>query len=387
MRILFSAGDVSGDTHCALLMREIRRRHPSWKFAVIGGAQMQKLADETIIDTRGLAVIGVVSSLLLTSRFFRLIGVARRWAQTENFDAAVVCDWGAFHSRLLPHLKKRNIPALYYFPPRSWRKSGAGASALAPLVNCFATPFPWDAERLKRNGARAEWVGHPLLEIVKGCASREELRKEFGVETNQKLVAILPGSRALELKYIAPSLAGAAKQLQSTVEFGCPPHGEAKSGRADTRFVVATPHGVTLPPAFDNIKNLVHAPGRATEALRACDAAMVKSGTATLEAAACDAPQVVVYDGPVAMSAQFLLMSARQKITFVAMPNIIAEKQIVPELLMPKCRPQFIAEEIQKLLQSGTAMRENYVAVRQALGEDLPIGATARTADLLEELL
>ncbi|HEX8552327.1 MAG TPA: hypothetical protein VF681_12325 [Abditibacteriaceae bacterium] len=382
VRIFFSAGDVSGDAHCALLMRAIRQQHPTWKFAVVGGAQMQALAseegDEIVGDTRGLAVMGIAAVYARLPRFMKLFRRTKKWVRKNAIDAAVVCDWGAFHRRLLPFVKEKPTPVLYYFPPRSWRKTGAGASELAPHVDVFATPFEWDAKRLKAHGANAEWVGHPLLEIANAAAPRETVRHEWGVEDNEKLIALLPGSRGMELKYIAPRLAATARLLGSTVEKGRP-----------FKFVVATPAEVALPRVFQNIPNIIHARGRATEALRACDAATVKSGTATLEAAVCDAPQVVVYDGPWIFRLQYLLLLKRGAISFAAMPNLIAEREIVPELLGPAGSAPRLAQAIKKLLTQDTAceMRENYLDVRRALGEGLPQNATQRTVELLETLL
>jgi lipid-A-disaccharide synthase len=153
--------------------------------------------------------------------------------------------------------------------------------------------------------------------------------------------------------------------------------------------VVATPPGIGLPRVFAGVPNVVHAPGRATESLLACDAAIVKSGTATLEAAVCNAPQLVVYDGPPLFRGQYLLLRKRGKIPFAAMPNIIAGRLIVPELLGPDCSAPRLASELLRLLDGDSAgeMRENYLHVRRALGESLPQTATMRTVVLIEELV
>jgi lipid-A-disaccharide synthase len=245
------------------------------------------------------------------------------------------------------------------------------------LVRWFATPFEWDAKRLSQQGARAEWVGHPLLEIVAAAPPRDELRKGFGIKPGQKLVALLPGSRPLELKYNAPHLAQTAAMLQR------------KSGYEDTLFVIPTPHSVEVPKVFRGLANVIAAPGRATESLLACDAAIVKSGTATLEAAACDTPQIVVYDVPALMKLQWLALGGSKKIPFVAMPNIIAGKSIVPEFLAGNCRSEKLLPALVELLEGDSAreMRENYHTVRRALGEGLAQTATARTVDLIEELV
>lgn len=387
MTLFLCAGDVSGDAHCALLMQELKQRHPDWRLCVLGGAKMQELADEVVGDARGLAVMGIAATYAVLPRFIRLHHQARDWIKRNDVHMALLCDWGAFNGRLIPHLEARKVPVGYYFPPRSWRKSGEGASGLALHVRWFATPFQWDAARLQKTGTRAEWVGHPLLEIVRTAAAakpREELRREFGAGPAEKLITLLPGSRLLELKYIAPHLAQTARLLQKE---------QTSAGSARLRFVVATPQGIELPRVFRDIPDLVHAPGRATEALLACDAAIVKSGTATLEAAVCDAPQVVVYDGPYLLKLQGRAMGGRRKIPFVAMPNIIMGQGIVQEFVGDECHASRLVAELRPLLagdgDSDTVreMRENYRQVRRALGEGLPSDATAKTADMIEELM
>ncbi|HEY0076416.1 MAG TPA: lipid-A-disaccharide synthase [Abditibacteriaceae bacterium] len=381
-KILFIAGDVSGDIHTSLLMREVASRHPEWKLVAVGGAQMQKAAreagGEVLGDTSTYGVIGFVPSLLLAPRLLKLWNRIQSWIVQAPPDVVVLCDWGAFNGRLLPFLKAQNIPTLYYFPPRSWQQQGEGGLGIAPFVSKVATPFEWSARRLKEVGCDAEWVGHPLLEIVTPSKPIAELRREFGADENSKLIALLPGSRALELRYIAPHLARSARLLQQ------------RNSQQTFRFVVALASGGTQRAAryFDENFQLVE--GRTSDVLLACDAAIVKSGTATLEAAVAGVPQVVVYDVPAAIGLQWKLTGLSRKIPLVAMPNIILGRPAVKELLGPACRAHNIVPEVEKLLIDETRrqkMRNDYAQVRRALGSELPKGATLRTAEILEELV
>ncbi len=119
---------------------------------------------------------------MLVPRLLQLKRRLENWIVKTRPDAVVLCDWGAFNGRLLPFLKEQNIKTLYYFPPRSWQQSGDGGLGIAPLVSRVATPFEWSAQRLKKAGCNAEWVGHPLLEIVKPSKPIPELRRDFGVQ-------------------------------------------------------------------------------------------------------------------------------------------------------------------------------------------------------------
>lgn len=377
--LFFSAGDLSGDIHSARLAREVLRRHPDWKIYALGGAHLREAGATIIGDTSTLGVIGYVSALAVTPRSMLLKQAALRLLKSQRVDAIVMCDWGGFNTRFLLHLKNLDIPTLYYFPPRSWQQTGEGGLAIAGKVERIATPFEWSAKRLQAVGGKADWVGHPLLEIVAETQARhprEEIRAELGVAENEFLIALFPGSRPSELKVIAPHVAGAVGVLRE--RFG-----------AKVRFVVAVPRGaeVAVQTYFPDVPIWED---RSGEILSACDGAIVKSGTATLEAAVCDAPQVVVYDVTRLIEAQVRLTGLRKRVPFVAMPNIILNRRVVPELLGHNCRAQLIADAMSTLIEdeaARAAMRAEYSLVRAALGAALPYTATARTADILDNML
>ncbi len=349
---------------------------------------MQDVSATMLGDSRDCGVIGVGPALMLVPRLLQLHRRVIDWCRRETPQLVVLCDWGAFNARLLQPLRDLNIPVLYYFPPGSWQKKGARGLTIVPFVTRVATPFPWSAERLTKAGANAEWVGHPILETVhslgENSAEREQLRREFGVQKNEKLVVLMPGSRALELRFIAPHLAQTATLLQRD---SLQHH---SSTRSTIRCIVAVPKGSVARVRRYFAEDVAIIEGRAPELLMACDAAIVKSGTSTLEAAVADAPQVVVYDAPAILQWQWRLMGGSKKIPFVAMPNIIAEREIVRELLGPNCRPRAIVQALELLLNDEATrqkMRENYAEVRRVLGSELKTNATTRTAEIIEEMV
>ena len=363
-------------------MSEIARRYPDWDLFGVGGIEMKASGATMLADTRDCGVIGVGPALKLVPRLLKLRHRVLDWCAQERPQLVVLCDWGAFNARLLPALRELEIPVLYYFPPGSWQKKGARGMSIAPLVTRVATPFSWSAERLQKAGANAEWVGHPILETVRPLGENDEerqsLRREFGVLQNEKLVVLMPGSRSLELRSIAPHLAQVAALLQH----------QSSTGNK-VKCVVAVPRGRTA-RVKKYFSDMPIVENRAPELLMACDAAVVKSGTSTLEAAVANAPQVVVYDAPAILQWQWRLMGGTKKIPFVAMPNIIAEREIVRELLGTDCRPKTIVTELKLLLvdvATRVKMREDYRQVRRALGAELPQSATARTAQIIEEMV
>ena len=278
----------------------------------------------------------------------------------------------------MPDFKRARIPVLYYFPPRSWQKSGEAGTQIAPLVDAVATPFEWSAQKLQRAGADAHWVGHPILEKVAALPPRGELRTRLGLAPDDLVIALLPGSRSMELQSIAPHLRDALPLISQGLK-----------GRT-LRFVVAAAlgAGARLKRVFRDEVSVVE--GQTLELLRAADFGIVKSGTSTLEAATLDLPQIVVYDAPALIHLQVNLTGLRRKIPFVGMPNIILGRMACPELLGENCRAPQIADELRSLIESPqrvTDMRTDYDAVRRALGSELEHGATHATAGLLETML
>ena len=373
-QIFLSVGDLSGDVHCAALLRELLRRHPNWHIHALAGANTRAAGAQLIGDTGGLGVIGFSSALAVVPRSLKLKKAALKWLETNKPDAAILCDWGGFNTRLMPDLERLKIPILYYFPPRSWQKSGEGGLQIAPHCRSIATPFPWSAERLNAAGGNAVWVGHPILEKLDNAPTRAQLRAEFGIADDEELIALLPGSRKMELSSIAPHIAAACKQMAN----------------GKRRFIVAAAPNASaaLAKVFGSSFQIIE--NRTFDILRAADFAIVKSGTSTLEAAVANCPQIVVYDAPRLLHWQVALTGLRRKIPFIGMPNIIAGRAILPEILGDDCRAPNIAHAAQALLNDETErdqMREDYAGVRTALGAELGFSATARTANLVEEIV
>jgi len=386
MKTLFlCVGDASGDDHCAPLVRELLARHPDWRIVGLAGPRCEEAGARLLGSTQGMGVIGFVSALFIWRRSAVLHQLALRWLEENRVDGAILCDWGGFNTRVLPDFGRLQIPVCYYFPPRSWQKGGDAGTQIAPLVAKVATPFEWSAAKLKRAGADAHWVGHPILETIAALPSREELRGKFGFAPDETVVALLAGSRDTEIRAIALNLFRAVERLRAA---------PSRNGRK-LRFVFSAPPGGAnkikrLLPSRSPQEAVQVIQGQTLELLRAADVGIIKSGTSTLQATALDLPQIVVYDGPWFIRAQVSLTGLRRKIPLAAMPNIILDRMACPELLGNDCRPPRIADAVLDLLDSPekmAAMRADYALVRRALGSDLPCGATKRTADLVEEMV
>jgi lipid-A-disaccharide synthase len=378
--ILLIAGDVSGDVHTAALARTLLAHDPNRTLHALGGRRLRKIVAQSpggqfLADTTNCSAIGIPSAIKIYFRCRRLRDQLWEFVRTQHIDLAVLCDWGAFNGRALPGLHALGIPTLYYFPPRSWQRTGSSGLGIVPFVTRVATPFQWSAERLRCAGARAEWVGHPSLENIRTPGERPALRLKFGIAPNDTLVALLPGSRPSEIRVLASRMAKAASivNAQTRVQFiAVVPRELADEARSH------------LPPSIQIVSDC------AKELLLASDAAIVKTGTGTLEAVLAGAPQVAVYDVSVTTRIEWCLLWAWRRIPFIAMPNIILQREAVPELIGLNCQPEKIAQALVRVLKDEAArdkMLRDYALIRQALGSELLMPATERTAQIVEEML
>lgn len=378
--ILLIAGDVSGDVHTAALARRLLAQDPTRTLHALGGRRLREIVSQSpggvfLGDTTHCSAIGISSAVKIYFRCRRLGEQLRSFLRSHRVDLAILCDWGAFNGRALPELRALGIPTLYYFPPCSWQRNGSRGLGIVPYVDRVATPFPWSAERLCQAGARAEWVGHPSLESVPSTAERARLRARFGAQPNEPLIALLPGSRRSEIRVLASRMAEAAALVNEQRSI--------KAVAAVPRELAEEAH-LHLPPRIRIVSDC------ANELLLAADAAIVKTGTATLEAVLTDTPQVAVYDVPLLGRVEWCLLWAWRRIPFIAMPNIILQRKAVPELIGLDCQPGKMAEILLRILQDEgerETIRRAYAAIRQALGSELVTMPTERTAQIVEEML
>ncbi len=394
--VVVVAGEASGDAAGAGLAVAIRRRMPEVALEGIGGSRMAAAGVELVADSAHWGAIGVAEAVVKIPRIWRSLRRLRRRMLLNRPLAVVLIDSGGMNMPFLRMIRDVETKRLYYMPPGSWsRKPRNGA--LRELVDTIATPFPWSRDLLSGGRARVEWVGHPVVESAQPRLSRAEAYRKYGLEPGRPVVAVAPGSREQEMRYVLPLLARASARLAGRVE--------KSKARPECRLKPAVPgRGCAgaqfIVPASDPIyeKQISVAFGRfglqvtvlqgmEYDALQLADVAAVCSGTATLEFACLGIPMVIAYKASALTTAQFVLFRGVIGGQWRAgMPNIIAGRDIVPEFLW-RAQPEQIGCEL-ALLLSDTArrerMREDLAEVRRSLGDGR---ASERTADLLMELI
>jgi lipid-A-disaccharide synthase len=379
--IFIAAGEPSGDRWAAGLIRELLDLSPNARVRGLGGPLMRTAGAQIICDSSGWAAIGAAEAVRVAPAVLLGMRRIREELSLRPPDVLVLIDFGAFNVRLARWARRTPMKILYYFPPRSWSRRSSLAQ-LADLVDAIATPFPWSASGLSGRRARVEWVGHPLLDEVRPLdparepaaprKDRDAAAQELGLDPHRPIVALAPGSRRAELERHLPLLREVARRLEMLmpgVQFIL-----ARAPSAPSSISAGFPHRTVVTEGLN------------PDALRLSDAAVVSSGTATLELAILGVPMVVVYRASPLVALEFFLTKLlRGDIRWVSLPNIIAEREVVPELLGRCASPGQIVSALMRLLDSGQAerVRCELKQVVETLG--LP-GASERTARMVLEL-
>ncbi len=359
MYLLFSAGEASGDLLGSRLLAALRRRRPDLAAFGMGGARLAAEGLDTVVRSEGLSVVGVSEVL---EKLSGLVGALRgliRAAARRRPDAAVLIDFPDFHGFLARRLQRRGVPLIYYVSPQVWAWRRGRARRIARRARRIITLFPFEADIYRRLGADAICAGHPLVDDVREGLARPSPLPE---KTRRRLV-LLPGSRTAELRRHWEPMARAAQRLAA--RFDLEVVAVRAAGVSETLFGDATQRGIRV------VDSGMH------PILASADLALVASGTATLEAALCGAPMIVVYrTSPASFAVGKLLV----RVPWISLVNIVAQEEIVPELLQNEVSADRLEREAETLLSSAPrreAMRRGLERVARELG---PPGASDRAA-------
>ena len=339
--IALVAGEMSGDLLGARLMRAIRAREPEARFSGIGGPEMQALGFDSFLPMERLSVMGLFEAV---GRFIELIPARRRLARRLEAaapDVFVGIDAPDFNLSLERRLRTSGIPTVHYVSPSMWAWRAYRAAKVRKAVDRILTLFPFEAEFCRRNGISACFVGHPLAEEL-GHEDRASARARLGLPEDRPIVALLPGSRLREVRDIGGPLLETAAWLHRR--------------RPDLRFAapMASPalHAEFRRMAGSGGPELTLFDGESRAVMSAADAVVLASGTASLEAMLLRRPMVVAWRG-LAPTWFILRRWLGRNIRFIALPNLLAGRRIVPEFLQDDVRPQRIGPAVLRLLERG----------------------------------
>jgi len=369
--ILFSAGEASGDMYAARLATALQQRVDVELFGM-GGPQMRAAGVEIITDYSEVAVVGITEILRHLPSLLQAMERLVNAAEQRHPALAILTDFPGFHLRLARKLKPRGVRNVYYICPQFWAWRPWRVNLVRRRFAKALCIFPFEEKFFSGAGVSTKFIGHPLVGAVEATKNRKEFCEAQELDASRAIVTMLPGSRAGELSHHMPVLQAAATLI---------------NGKVPAQFVVAAAHAQSVeelrsgwPPGL--IVRVVE--GETYNALAAANAAIVSSGTATVETALLNVPMVVIYRvSPLtATLAKPLVRTAH-----FAMVNLIAEKRVVPELVQDDFTPERVAAETLRLLQEPNAreaQRRGLEEVRKRLG---PAGAVERAADEIAAML
>lgn len=374
-QILVSAAEASGDMYAARLAEALQRRAQVTLFG-LGGEKMRGAGVELIADYHDIAAMGLAEVIGKIPRALRILRRLQREAILRKPELSILVDSPGMNFPLARRLHPRGFRLVYFISPQIWAWRSGRVKALRKRIEEMLVIFPFEARFYERAGIRVQFVGHPLVDMVRTTQMREEFSARHGLDAGRPIVTLLPGSRHSELRYHIPAIAAAAREIAS-----------GRAGRAQPQYVLAAAANLRdeeFAPLERAGMNAVLVRDETYNALGAADCAIVSSGTATVEAALLGAPMVVIYRVSRATAAVARCMVHT---SYFAMPNLIEGREVVPELIQDALTPEALAQKVSGLLDNPArraAMRSGLAEIRARLGQG---GAIERAAERIVSLL
>jgi lipid-A-disaccharide synthase len=381
LRLMIVAGEASGDAHGAALVRALREAVPETQFEFFGGtgAQMRAADVTSVVDTDKLAILGLWEIAIALAKFWRAYRALKQAARARRPDAVILIDWPDFNLRLARWLHRQGFRVIYYISPQLWAWRSYRARSIRRNVDLLLSILPFEKEwYARREITQVEYVGHPLAGEVKAREDRAAFCRRHQLDTARPIVALVPGSRHNELQRILPPMLDAAAiiskrdpQVQFLVVVA------PNRSPAEAEQIISARTASTAQTQF----RLIHNETR--EALAAADAAAVASGTVTLETALLGIPMVIVY------KESFLnwhLLGSLIDVDHYGLPNLIAGRRIVTELMQTELNGERLSTELTGLLdpERNRISRDELQEVFEKLGAH---GASRHAAEKILEFL
>lgn len=352
-QLFIISGEASGDLHGSNLVKELLIQNASLKISAWGGEKMQEAGASILKHYRELAFMGFYEVIKNLPTIFRNFGLIKKQILEVNPKVVVLIDYPGFNLRLLPWLKENGFIVIYYIAPQAWAWKENRVKKMAKYIDELLVILPFEEEFFRSRGVKTEFVGHPLLQSkVEGQKLKES-----------KQIALLPGSRRQEVEHILPVMLGVQSKLP------------------DYKFVIAAMSHLGE-KFYKNIigdKKVELVFDNSDEVISGSDMALVSSGTATLQTALAEVPQIVCYKSG---WLNYQLGKRLIKVPFISLVNLIFGKEIVRELIQDDLNTSNLTLEINKLIDpiNRNKLKENYQSLRKLLGEK---NASKRVAEII----
>lgn len=375
-KVFISVGEISGDNYASQLIKRL----PEFEWIGITGPKMEELNVKSIGNIKNISVVGLIEAI---PKYFKIREIFKKAVkELDNVNLVVVIDFPGFNLKLLKEAKKRGIKTVYFIPPQVWAWGKGRIPKIVKNTDLLISIFPFEKEIYKDyigRDFRFEYVGHPLLDIVKTEETEESFKRKLNIPSNSKIFGLLAGSRESEVKVLLPILLETAKFL--------------KKSFPELYFIIPATENQE-----ENIKSLIkiykHLPVKVItrkefkypsyEVMEKSIFSLIASGTATLEASIIGNPFALIYKvSPLTFAIGKKLVS----INFLGLPNIIAGKEVIKEFLQEECNPVSLANYVSEILIDSNKyekIKKELSFVRKKLGEK---GALNKAANLIKSLI
>ena len=360
MKYYLVAGEKSGDLHGSNLIKELKKLDSAAQFKGFGGDEMQKAGMTVRVHYRQMAFMGIVQALLNIRKISQWLSFCKTDIQSFSPDVIILIDYGGFNMRVAKFAKKKGLKVFYYISPKVWAWNVGRAWELKATVDRMFCILPFEKDFFRKFDWDVDYVGNPVLDAVKSFVPNPNFLAETNLESKGRLVAILPGSRKIELERLGPLLASVTKKF--------PQH----------HFVVAAikelPEQLYAP--FHGLSNVSFVYDVTYDLLAHSHVALVTSGTATLETGLFKVPQVVVYK---ASALEYAIGSRLVKVDHISLVNLVANKPVLKEFIQHEANEGNVVAEVSQLMVDGSyrqKMMEEYERVYQILD----VGSASATA-------
>ncbi|MDH1538558.1 lipid-A-disaccharide synthase [Pseudomonas chengduensis] len=371
IRVALVAGEASGDILGCGLMQAIKQRHPDAEFIGVGGARMEAEGLKSYFPMERLAVMGLVEVL---GRLFELLRRRRQLARdliAAKPDVFIGIDAPDFNLGLELKLRRAGIKTVHYVSPSVWAWRQKRVLKIREACDLMLTLFPFEAQFYDEHQVPVRFVGHPLADAIPQQADRAAARETLDLPQDEPVVALMPGSRGGEVARLGELFLDAAIRLRALrpgIHFLLPCATPERREQLEQMLA-----GRDLPLTLLN--------GRSHEALAACDAVLIASGTATLEALLYKRPMVVAYR---VAPLTYRVLKRLVKSPYISLPNLLAQRLLVPELIQDAATPEALAQAVAPLIDGGQVQTEGFDLIHRALRRDASVSAADAVLKLAE---
>lgn len=371
LKIFMAAGEVSADRHGACLAKAILEQRSNTRLFGSGGEQMRAAGVDVAVQTAQLGYVGLQEAFRVFRPIRQAVKTLRHLIDVERPDMAVLVDGEGFSGPLASHLQARGIPFIYYFAPQVWFWGRWRARSIARKASLIIPAFQAEAEIYSRYGGRVAWLGHPLRELVKPETDTDKALASHGLDGSRRTVALMPGSRLQEIESFAPTLLDAARTL--------------KLRHPDLQFILPLATRHFLPALVQKVdraglgQDIKIVDRDIYACLSCCELALLSSGTATLEAALLGIPMVAFYR---LKPLTYLLAKQLVSTRFIAIPNILLNAPVVPELVQHDFTTERLVKSAREILEDkhrAQTIREHLACIAPLLGKPGVLSRAAAT--------